>query len=201
MNAAAIRALAAPPATDALSPEARAALLRIARESLAEAVRGDPFRRDLAAWPVVLRAPGACFVTLSRDGALRGCIGSLEPHRALWADAADNAVGAGLRDPRFLPVRPEELGHLRIAMAVLGRPEPIAVADRAALLAALRPEIDGLVISDQGRRATFLPKVWEQLPEPEEFLARLMQKAGLPTAHWSPTLRVERYGAEEFDED
>lgn len=200
MNGTAVRAALMPPAGEALPAEARAALLRIARAALAESVRGDAFRRDLAAWPPVLRAPGACFVTLSRDGALRGCIGSLEPHRALWADAAANAVAAGLQDPRFLPVRPEELDRLRIVLSVLGRPEPVVVADRDALLATLRPEIDGLVISDRGLRATFLPKVWEQLPEPEAFLAHLMQKAGLPPTHWSPTLKVERYGAEEFGE-
>jgi len=182
-------------------PEAQRRLLILARGALEDAVRGVAIAApDAATLPAPLRDPGACFVTLTRQGALRGCIGSLAPQRPLWRDAMANAAGAALRDTRFAPVAPPELAGLLLAISVLTPQQPIEVADRAALIAALVPGQDGLVIEDGGRRATFLPKVWEQLPDPERFLAQLWHKAGLAPDHWSPTLRLARYGAVDFGE-
>jgi len=185
-----------------LAPEARARLLRLARQALDGGVRGAPVvAPDPTALAPVLLAPGACFVTLTRDGTLRGCIGSLAPHRPLWRDAMANAIAAGLRDPRFAPVSAGELPGLALAISVLGPSEPLPAADRAELLAALRPGVDGLVLEDGARRATFLPKVWQQLPQPETFVAQLLRKAGLPADHWSDTLCCQRYAVIDFAED
>lgn len=182
-------------------PEGQRVLLELARGSLDRAVRGARAEApDPATLPAPLHPPGACFVTLTKDGALRGCIGSLEPHRPLWQDAMANAAAAGLRDPRFAPVVADELALLALAISVLTPREPVAAPSREELLAALRPEIDGLVLIEGARRATFLPKVWEQLPEPERFLGHLMIKAGLPARYWSPTVRFERYGSVDFGE-
>ena len=124
---------------------------------------------------------------------LRGCIGSLEPCRPLFEDTAVNAAAAAVRDPRFEPLKPGELDSVRIEISVLGPPSMLAAASRAELLAMLVPGEDGLIVADRLHRATFLPTVWAQLPEPEAFLGRLLEKAGLRPDHWSPQLRFSRY--------
>lgn len=142
----------------------------------------------------------ATFVTLSRaDGSLRGCIGSLQAHRPLWDDVQDHALAAALRDPRFPAVRAAELETLSIEVSVLSAPEPVPgdTSTEEAAIAALRPGVDGVILAasaERGaRRGTFLPSVWEQLPEPAEFLRRLKAKAGLPAAGWSADYRLQRY--------
>jgi uncharacterized protein len=154
-----------------------------------------------------LGARGATFVTLERDGALRGCMGTLTALRPLGVDVARNARSAA-RDPRMPAVRPEEVADLRITVAVLSPPRPMAVRDFAALLEALRPGVDGLTLKDrERRRATFLPSVWRGLPEPERFVAALLRKGGWPRALWEGALRAaawpegltaERYEATAF---
>ena len=147
-----------------------------------------------AAW---LDAPGASFVTLTSGrapgGALRGCIGSLEARRPLRADVEANAVAAALHDPRFAPLTARELDDTVVEVSVLSAPAALPVADEAELLARLRPGVDGVVLSACGRRATFLPQVWEQLPDPADFLARLRRKAGLPADYWGRDVVVETY--------
>lgn len=147
-----------------------------------------------AAW---LDAPGASFVTLTSGrapgGALRGCIGSLEARRPLRADVEANAVAAALHDPRFAPLTARELDDTVVEVSVLSAPAALPAADEAELLARLRPGIDGVVLSACGRRATFLPQVWEQLPDPADFLARLRRKAGLPADYWGRDVIVETY--------
>jgi len=158
------------------------ALLSLARQAIVWQVAGrgpPPVPETL---PPALQRPGAAFVTLHRNGALRGCIGSLAAHRPLAADVAENAVRAALNDPRFPPLTAAELDGLEVSVSVLTPPEPIAWRDEADLLAKLRPRHDGLIIEDGPRRALFLPAVWEQLPDPREFLAHLKQKAGLSQA-------------------
>ena len=147
-----------------------------------------------AAW---LDAPGASFVTLTSGrapgGALRGCIGSLEARRPLREDVEANAVAAALHDPRFAPLTARELDDTVVEVSVLSAPTVLPAADEAELLARLRPGVDGVVLSACGRRATFLPQVWEQLPDPADFLARLRRKAGLPADYWGRDVVVETY--------
>lgn len=147
-----------------------------------------------AAW---LDAPGASFVTLTSGrapgGALRGCIGSLGARRPLREDVEANAVAAALHDPRFAPLTARELDDTVVEVSVLSVPAALPAADEAELLARLRPGVDGVVLSACGRRATFLPQVWEQLPDPADFLARLRRKAGLPADYWGRDVVVETY--------
>jgi hypothetical protein len=147
-----------------------------------------------------LDQPGACFVTLKIDGALRGCIGSPIAHRALGEDLADNAFKAAFRDPRFPPLSPQELERLSLSVSLLTAPEPMSFTDQADLLNQLRPGVDGLIIEDGGRRALFLPAVWEQLPDKEAFLAHLKHKAGMAVDHWSSHFKASRFQAEEVKE-
>ena len=129
--------------------------------------------------PPPLVAAGAAFVTLKKDGALRGCIGSVEAWRPLATDVADNAVRAALQDPRFPPSGKAEMNSLAVSVSVLTPPQPMTFTGEADLLAQLRPGLDGLIIEDGPRRALFLPAVWETLTKPQDFLDHLRQKAGL----------------------
>lgn len=140
----------------------------------------------------------ATFVTLKRHGELRGCIGTLEAHQPLLLDVAEHAFAAAFRDPRFEPVTERELDELELSISVLGEPEEIRFADEQDLLKQLRPHDDGLILQEGSRRGTFLPSVWDSLPDPPEFLAHLKLKAGLPSDYWSGSLRVWRYTTEEF---
>jgi AmmeMemoRadiSam system protein A len=184
----------------ALGPRERRALLEIARASIEHGLqRGAPLHVDGAALPPALREPGAAFVTLRRNGDLRGCIGELAPSRALAESVAHHAWAAAFRDPRFAPLEPVELGDLDVHIAVVGPHEPLDASSEAALLAALRPGVDGVIVDDGAlHRATFLPAVWASLPEPREFVRELARKAGLPPLAWPPTLRAWRYAVEEI---
>lgn len=145
-----------------------------------------------------LRAPGASFVTLKLDDDLRGCIGTLEPHRALGDDVAHNAYASAFRDPRFPPVSDREMPRLRVEVSVLSPREAVEARTEAEALAVIRPDIDGVVLQYGGLGATFLPQVWESLPDPLEFLEQLRRKAGLPARFWHPDLKVWRYSVEKF---
>jgi AmmeMemoRadiSam system protein A len=188
------------PSTDAAyDADARSLLLDLARRAIDHGVAtGRPLSPDLDALPPELRAPRAAFVTLHLDGALRGCIGTLEAHRPLAEDVADNAFAAAFRDPRFPPVGADEAPRLALEISVLSPAEPLEFGTEEELLATLRPGVDGLILADRERRGTFLPSVWTQLPDPRTFLAHLKQKAGLPADHWSTTLTVARYTTESF---
>lgn len=172
------------------------ALIDIAAGSIRRAL-ADPRWRPAAPAPIdlALAAPGASFVTLRRDGSLRGCIGSVAAERALADDVARNAWGAAFADPRFDPLTAAEAPGLAIEVSVLTVPQPFAVADEADLLARLRPGRDGLIIADGGRRAVFLPAVWDVLPQPQDFVAHLKAKAGMARDHWSATVTVARFEA------
>ena len=151
--------------------------------------------------PPELRANGACFVTLKRDGRLRGCIGSSVAYRPLAADAVVNGFSAAFKDKRFPAVTVDELAAIDLSISVLGAPAPMAFEDEADLLARLRPGTDGLIIEDSGRRALFLPSVWPRLPEPRTFVAQLKVKAGLKTDHWSDAFKAWRFVAEEVSSE
>jgi uncharacterized protein len=144
-----------------------------------------------------LRAIGASFVTLERAGALRGCIGTLEPVRPLYRDVVRNAVRA-MADPRLPPVTVAEWPFLDVKVSVLSGAEPLLVAGPADLLASLRPGVDGLILADGQRRATFLPAVWAKLPEPERFLRALLDKGGWPPGQWPAGLTAQRYTTAEY---
>jgi len=143
----------------------------------------------------------ATFVTLRRDGELRGCIGTVDAWRALADDVRANALAAAFRDPRFSPLRARELAHVAIEVSVLNPSERMPVCEEEAMAAALRPGLDGVVLECNRHRATFLPQVWEQLPRPHDFLRALKCKAGLGETFWSDDVRVSRYTVEKFVEE
>jgi len=147
-----------------------------------------------------LRKQAASFVTLHADGALRGCIGSLEAYRPLYDDLQSNAVAAAFRDPRFPPLTAAELPHIRIEVSVLSALEPMPVEDERDAVNQLRPGVDGVVLHFDGCRGTFLPQVWEQLPEPAQFLAHLKLKAGLPADFWDAGVQLQRYRVHKYGE-
>ena len=183
-----------------LDPVARTALLRVARESIRHGFTGDGTVPEAGVDDPVLREPRATFVTLKLDQRLRGCIGVLEPARPLLLDVVHHARAAAFRDPRFPPLDRAELEPLHIEISVLAPAEPLQAADRGALLRALVPGRDGLILREGRHHATFLPAVWESLPEPSLFLAELLRKAGLAPDHWSDALRFSRYTTESFAE-
>ena len=172
-------------------------LLPIARASIARALGRGHAANETAPW---LLAPGACFVTLTQQGQLRGCIGSLEAHRALLADVKANAATAAFHDPRFPPLAERELDHTELEVSLLSPMQTLTFASEAEALAQLRPGIDGVVFAFGARRSTFLPQVWEQLPDAEAFMAQLKRKAGLPASFWAEEVRLQRYTVAKWKE-
>jgi len=147
-----------------------------------------------------LAGRGATFVTLTLGGELRGCIGSLNAHRPLGQDVRDNAVAAALRDPRFPPLTAAEFAEVRVEVSLLTEPDFIEFRDEADALAQLEPGRDGVIFFNGCQRATFLPQVWEQLPERRLFMAALKQKAGLPPDFWGPNVMIARYQVQKWHE-
>ncbi len=145
--------------------------------------------------PKILHEPRALFVTLEKQFRLRGCIGSLQATRPLIDDLSANVFAAAMKDHRFNPVTPDELQAIQLSLSLLSAPQPMEFKDEADLLSQLRPYKDGLIIEDQGKRATYLPQVWAQIPQAEAFLTSLKRKAGMAENHWSPTFTVKRYTA------
>ena len=189
-----------------LSADARGALLRLARGTISEALSsGHRPRFDLDAWPPAgadpdLRAPGASFVTLhDAAGELLGCIGSLSAYRPLATDVTEHAYDAAFRDPRFPPLTTRRAEGMTISISVLTEPQPFPAAGYDDLLRRL-PAGSGLVVNAPGHRATFLPAVWEQLPDPSDFLAALWRKAGLSPGAWPAGVAIETYASDEFGE-
>ena len=172
-------------------------LLKLARSEIASKLGHETAFPTQASW---LQEPGASFVTLTRQGELRGCIGTLEAHRPLGLDVRENAVAAAFRDPRFMPLTREEFDDIRVEVSLLSPTEALAVASEEHALATLRPGIDGVVFEYGHYRSTFLPQVWEQLPEPAEFLAHLKRKAGLSMDFWSESVRLSRYTVSKWKE-
>jgi AmmeMemoRadiSam system protein A len=169
-------------------------LITLAQESIRHGlVFGKPAPIDLAAFPSAITAPGACFVTLKKNGQLRGCIGSAKAQRPLAADVNNNAFATAFRDHRFSPLKEDERNRLDLSISVLSPSSPMSIISEKDLLEQLRPQIDGLIIEDKSMRALFLPSVWQQLPEPEQFLGSLKGKAGMITDHWSPTFKAWRF--------
>lgn len=147
-----------------------------------------------------LLEPGASFVTLQLEGRLRGCIGSLQAKRPLLMDVKANAQAAAFQDPRFRPLAAEEFGRTRIEVSLLSALLPIEFADEDGAVAALRPKEDGVVLAWGDKRGTFLPQVWETIPQPRSFLVELKRKAGLSADFWADDLKLYRYTVEKWSE-
>jgi hypothetical protein len=180
-----------------MSTELGNVLLRHARGAIGQHL--GQRTEQLPAHPA-LGEPGATFVTLMRRGELRGCIGSLEAHRPLEQDVRENSLAAAFRDPRFPPLRAEEFSETRVEVSLLTAPEFMPAASEAEALALLRPGVDGLIFTHRCNRATFLPQVWESLPDPRQFLAQLKRKAGLSADFWSDDVQLARYQVQKWKE-
>jgi len=187
---------------DQLTSEEKQTLLRLARDTLERGVRG----RELPALEAKNLTPrlqdlGASFVTLTINRQLRGCIGALEPYQPLAQDVSEHALAAALDDPRFPPLTPEELEKTKIEISRLTLPQQLEYDDAADLLARLRPNVDGVILRDGMRRATFLPQVWEKIPDKAAFLDNLCSKMGVMPGTWRKKhLEVLTYQVEEFHE-
>ncbi|MFT4171888.1 MAG: AmmeMemoRadiSam system protein A [Rhodocyclaceae bacterium] len=177
------------------SPALGRALIGHARDAIAQAL-GLP--RTMPPEYALLDGPGATFVTLTRHGVLRGCIGQLQASRTLRDDVRANAVAAALRDPRFAPLTRAEWPTIAVEVSVLGPIRYTPCPDEARALTLIEPGADGVVLSGNGRGATFLPQVWRQLPTAREFLAHLLRKAGL--SQWPADMQVGLYRVHEFHE-
>jgi AmmeMemoRadiSam system protein A len=147
-----------------------------------------------------LHQPGATFVTLMRQGELRGCIGSVEAFRPLDQDVRENARAAAFRDPRFAPLRAGELAATCVEVSLLTRAEPIRFATEDDAIRQLRQGIDGVILESGRHRGTFLPQMWERLSDPRQFMSELKRKAGLAEDFWSKDLRLYRYEVQKWSE-
>lgn len=185
-----------------LTPGDRQILLKLARQCVELAAQGlPPPPISLENYSSDLTASGAAFVTLTLRGALRGCVGGLEAVRPLVEDVCDHAVAAAREDYRFHPVTPAEVGQLEIEISRLTPPQPLDYQSPEELPRLLHPGVDGVILYNGPARATFLPQVWEKLPDPDEFLSHLCQKMGAPSRLWrAKRLRVAVYQVEEFHE-
>jgi AmmeMemoRadiSam system protein A len=177
--------------------EFRSELLDLCLASIRHGIEtGQMIRIEPGRFDPALKVFRATFVTLFKNGDLRGCIGSLRATRPLVIDVARNAYAAAFSDPRFAQVSAREVPALDIHVSILSEPEAMRFTSEFDLIEQLRPGIDGLIIEDNGRRGTFLPSVWESLPEPRIFLKQLKCKAGLAESHWSESIKISRYSAE-----
>jgi AmmeMemoRadiSam system protein A len=173
-------------------------LVDIAREAIREHLGLARAVERREPW---LQHPAATFVTLRKNGELRGCIGSLDARRPLGADVTHNARAAAFSDPRFPPVTLGEVDALEVEVSLLSAREPFAAASEADALARLRPGLDGVYFEYRGASATFLPQVWESLPDPIVFLGELRRKAGLSARFWHPDVKLSRYTVEKFRDE
>lgn len=173
-------------------------LLSLARGALVETFGGPELVVPREAW---LQEHRSCFVTLTCEGQLRGCIGSIEAHRPLAEEVVHNARGAAFEDPRFSPLTAAELSSTRIELCVLTPLQRLEAQTEEEAIARLRPGQDGVVLEWGGRRGVFIPKMWERLPRPAQFLAMLRQKAGLPAHEWASGTRLFRFTAQEYEEE
>lgn len=173
-------------------------LLHLARDAIAGEFGMPTHEQPGADW---LQEYGATFVTLNLHERLRGCIGSLDAHRPLFEDVRANAIAAAFRDPRFAPLSRNELAEVVIEVSLLGKSEKICFANEQDALQQLKPDVDGVVLEYGYHRATFLPQVWEQLPDPHAFVGQLKTKAGLAEDFWSEDIKLSRYSVQKLRED
>jgi uncharacterized protein len=190
---------ASPSPDRGLTEREGALLLDIADTAIREGLHGLlQTKPDLDALPAVLRSPSGAFVTLHVGGELNGCIGSVAGREPLAFETARHARSAAFADPRLPALRPADYAGLHIEVSVLTPLTPIEAATRAELVGRLRPGVDGVLLVAAGRQAVFLPKVWEQLRDPEDFLDHLLRKAGLPPTWWPPDTTALRFTTDSF---
>jgi|SRR5690349_13796378 AmmeMemoRadiSam system protein A len=188
---------------ETLTLDEQTILLRLAREAMERGVRGEELPPlNAGSLPSRLCEEGSSFVTLTSHGQLRGCVGALEPYQSLAEDVREHAIAAALRDPRFVPVQVNELEAIKIEVSRLTRPMPLEYKDAQDLLSKLRPHLDGVILRDHSyRQATFLPQVWEKIPDRAEFLNNLCYKMGVEPDLWRRKhFEVLTYQVEEFRE-
>jgi AmmeMemoRadiSam system protein A len=187
---------------ESLSDSERSFLLSLARQSIENYINNHQITKlDPKILTPILKQDGASFVTLTIGGNLRGCVGALEPYQSLAEDVIEHAIAAATQDYRFPPVQAAEIKKLEIEISYLTRPKILNYDNPSDLVKLLRPKIDGVVIRDGKRRATFLPQVWEKIPDPEEFLDELCMKMGSTPDLWRrKKLEVLIYQVEEFHE-
>ncbi|KEQ19081.1 AmmeMemoRadiSam system protein A [Endozoicomonas numazuensis] len=185
-----------------LSEQDKQCLLHLARSTIATAcIEGTVPELDSAQFPTKLQMHLATFVTLQKFGELRGCIGSLTPEKPLIEDIACNAFASAFKDQRFFPVTESELNDLNIEISILPPMTPLPIKSEEDLLQQIRPGIDGLLIQGDDHKATFLPQVWEQLTDPNEFLLHLKRKAGFQSHEWPEDMKCFSYQCLKFKED
>jgi uncharacterized protein len=185
-----------------LTDDEKQILLRLARQSIELAVNHKPrLMHNLKDYSSILRSNGASFVTLTKNGELRGCIGALEPYQPLVQDVCEHAKAAALEDYRFPAVRLQEVPSIKIEISRLTIPQSLEYQNPQDLPHLLRPKVDGVILRDGLQRATFLPQVWDKLSDPDDFLSYLCQKMGAPAGIWRrKLLTVSIYQVEEFRE-
>lgn len=173
-------------------------LIALARQAIADQldIKHDPISANNS-W---LKEPAATFVTLTQHGRLRGCIGSLEAYRPLIEDVQANAIAAAFHDSRFSSLSRNEYGSLKIELSLLSAMQEIEAKNEQLAMANIRPDIDGVVLQYRRYKATFLPQVWDQLPDPQQFMAHLKQKAGLASNFWDPDIQLFTYQVDKFHE-
>lgn len=183
------------------TPSQRCQLLDVARRSIQQGLQtGRAFKPDPAEYDRELYTHRACFVTLTINTQLRGCIGHLQAIQPLVADVAENAYSAAFQDNRFPSLTLAEWQKVEIHISVLSLPQQLSFTSEEDLLQQIQPGTDGLILEDGYHRGTFLPSVWEQLPQKEAFFSHLKTKAGLPANYWSDNIRVSRYTTESFSD-
>ena len=176
----------------------RQQILQLARQAILHPFeKKESFNINLDLYSNALKEEGASFITLNIKGQLRGCIGSLEAHRALIVDVANNAQAAAFKDPRFSPLTLKELPEIELHASILSKPEVLPVNSRDDLIAIIRPGRDGIILQENGKRSTYLPSVWAQIPDPLDFIRELRKKAGLNPDQWADC-KIMRYTTEEF---
>lgn len=188
--------------TDQLTDGEKQTLLRVAREAMEHAVRRNKLPPlDKSLFTPQLVENGASFVTLTLNSELRGCVGALEAYQSLIEDVREHAVAAALEDPRFHPVSESELNRIKLEVSRLSAPYPLEYSSSEDLRMKLRPHVDGVILKDEYRRATFLPQVWEKIPNTADFLDHLCAKMGVKRNLWQiKKLQVFIYQVEEFHE-
>ena len=188
---------------DQLTEEEGKYLLSVARQTIEEALfqSGSEPPKDADVSPKFSERRGT-FVTLTIDGQLRGCIGHIIPQESLIEGVRINAINAAFRDPRFRPLPKDEFDRIDIEVSILTEPKPLAYTNGDDLLRKLRPGVDGVIIKRGAQQATFLPQVWEQLPDKKAFLTHLCLKAGLDADEWKRgELNVSTYQVQAFEEE
>jgi AmmeMemoRadiSam system protein A len=183
--------------SDTLPADAGSVLLPLARAAIARELGAAVAASEDAPW---LAHQRASFVTLTRNNQLRGCIGSLQAHRALGADVKANALAAAFRDPRFKPLAQPEYEGLAVEVSVLSPVAAMKFRDEGDALAQIRPHVDGIIFQYGHHRSTFLPQVWDQFSDVKVFMGHLKNKAGLPPDFWDPAVSLARYTVTKWSE-